>query len=113
MHTARMIVATTKATSERRNGSAMIIPSAAMTAKPTNGWRGPFRNFIVLLFLYFTFVTQALIRGDRGHDAGFVFQKKLRRPSSLISATAFSILPSNAQVPVPEVRDECYVSRRL
>ena len=64
MPAARMIVTTVKAAQGRGTTSAMTIPIAAMSAKPTNGCRDAFRNFIVLLFLHFLAATQALISLD-------------------------------------------------
>jgi hypothetical protein len=39
--------------------SAVIIPIAAMTAKPTNGWRGALSNFIYRLLAYLRRTKQA------------------------------------------------------
>jgi hypothetical protein len=44
--------------------SAVIIPIAAMTAKPTNGWRGALSNFIAGLLAYLSRTTQACCRSS-------------------------------------------------
>jgi hypothetical protein len=44
---ATLIAIARRTDEERGKNSAKIIPTAATTAKPTNGWRGPLNNFIV------------------------------------------------------------------
>src|SRR5262245_23913381 len=59
MQIASAIANAVKATAERGKMSAMIIPIAAISDKPTNGWRGAFRNFIHRLFAYSALAKQA------------------------------------------------------
>ena len=61
MQIARTIAATINAAEESRRTSAKIIPIAAMSASPTNGWRGAFSNFIHRLFAYPALARQAAI----------------------------------------------------
>lgn len=61
MQAARMIVTAIKASRDSGKMSAITIPVAAMSDNPTNGWRGPFKNLILLLFLHFVAAKQALI----------------------------------------------------
>jgi hypothetical protein len=56
-----MIVTPIKSRPDSGKMSAMTIPAAAMSDNPTNGWRGPLRNLILLLFLHFVAAKQALI----------------------------------------------------
>jgi hypothetical protein len=73
-----MIVTASKAGWDSGTMSATRIPTVAVSDNPTNGWRGPFRNFIPLLFLHFVVAKQALIRlrlsaghgGDEELDCG-------------------------------------------
>jgi hypothetical protein len=46
MHSARITPVAVTATDGSGKISAVIIPIAAMSAKPTNGWRGTLSNFI-------------------------------------------------------------------
>jgi hypothetical protein len=46
MQSARIITAAVTATDGSGKISAAIIPIAAMSARPTNGWRGALSNFI-------------------------------------------------------------------
>lgn len=57
----RMIVTAIKARPDSGNISAMMIPATAMSDNPTNGWRGPLRDLILLLFLHFVAAKQAHI----------------------------------------------------
>src|SRR5437899_8133222 len=50
MQAVRMIAVTVRATDGSGKSSAVIIPIAAISARPTNGWRGTLSNFIYRAF---------------------------------------------------------------
>ena len=50
MQSARIIAVAVTAADESGKISAAIIPIAAMSARPTNGWRGALSNFICWAF---------------------------------------------------------------
>src|SRR5436309_14214557 len=61
MQTAKIIAIAVTAIDGSGKISAVIIPIAAITARPTNGWRGALSNFINGLFAYPTSSRQAAI----------------------------------------------------
>lgn len=61
MQSARIIAVAVMAIDGGGKISAVIIPIAAITARPTNGWRGALSNFINGLFAYPTSSRQAAI----------------------------------------------------
>ena len=61
MQSARIIAVAVKATDGSGMISAAIIPIAAMSARPTNGWRGALSNFIHRLFAHQALGRQAAI----------------------------------------------------
>jgi len=61
MQTAKIIAIAVTAIDGSGSISAVIIPIAAITARPTNGWRGALSNFIDGLFAYPGFTRQAAI----------------------------------------------------
>ena len=57
-----LIIAITKSVNEETGKrSAKVIPNPAITARPTNGWRGVDDDFIAPLFAYSVFARQAAI----------------------------------------------------
>ena len=62
---ATLIAITRRTSEEGRRNSEKIIPTPAITARPTNGWRGAPNKFIVPLFVHFAGTTQALLVRSR------------------------------------------------
>src|SRR6266496_3000607 len=62
MQSASIIAVAVTATDGSRKISAAIIPIAAMSAKPTNGWRGALSNFIC-----WAFRLSSLYKASRNH----------------------------------------------
>jgi hypothetical protein len=56
------IAVTSRAEGKSGKKSANVIPNPAMTARPTNGWRGALSNLIVPLFVHFAGIMQVLFQ---------------------------------------------------
>src|SRR5207247_9731193 len=64
MQSARIIAVGVTATDGSGKISAAIIPIAAISAKPTNGWRGALSNFICWAFRLSSLYKASRNRGD-------------------------------------------------
>src|SRR6267378_2850337 len=112
MQSARITAVGIRATDGSGRISAVMIPITAMSARPTNGWRGALINFIHRLFAHRALGRQARNRELQSQERGKTSNAQRPTPNAQLSELEVGRWALESVTKIwdrePAARDDCY-----